>query len=169
MSPPWRVLYIIYQQVLYRTGKTTYKYGTRTAPSSSKLLRDRTVGSPIQVRSETYFHFWKYYVISCIDHTYSTPLHLRIAEKAKYGCSSCLSADSYTGEQTVLTQMFTVAAQSRIYRQFFLCRQILQYNECSVICWKIFLYSGPAHIYEPCLYVDACSAYSTRELIARTL
>ena len=98
------------------------------APSSSKLLHDCTVGSPVQVRSET-TSLLKYYVISCIDHSYghtSTPencwegrlrtfkLSLRRLEQAGRRC--------WHGS--------SVALQSRIYRQFFLC--YLRYLPCGI-------------------------------------
>ena len=105
----------IMHRKLFQYWKTTCKYGTGTAPSSSKLLCDRTVGSPVRVRSETTSLF----EYSYIDHTYGhTSIYRRIAEK-KYEHSSCLSADS-KGRADGVDVVFTVATQSRISRQFFL-------------------------------------------------
>ena len=90
---------------------------TRTAPSLSKLLRDRTFGSPAQVHSET-TSLLEYYVIFL--HRLHLQAHLYTGELLRRPNMNVqlVSLRTRTGGQTGLTWMFTVATQSRIYKQF---------------------------------------------------
>ena len=97
--------------------KTTCKYGTKTAPSSSKLLRDCAVGSSVRVRSET---------TSLLEYFLHRPhlwAHLYTGELLRWSNISCFSADANRRADGVDTGVWVCGGRPvpRICSQFFLC------------------------------------------------
>ena len=98
--------------------KNDRRCGTVWPPSLSKLLCLHSVCSPIRVRCGN-ISLFEYCIISCIDHTYDTPLCRRTTEKtSNFKCShnglKWVSRWCRYGE--ALTVM--VSIQSSIYSQF---------------------------------------------------